>query len=259
MDTAGAVALRRAGEFAAALSRPLCVVHVVERQALAADSLTKLRRWAHDVARVDPWRAYVRVGTPLAATLGLIDELGASMVVVGGRSSWRRPTHRFVWTAVARERGLPILSACRRHKTGRILAATDLRDTKLPAVTAAARLAARLSVDVTLVHNEDPSPQYSWQAQRLPLARRRTLIDLVRSQKAIIRAVLTRTSAVDEGILSTARGRDFDLIVLAAHSSSRGHTSRPLRTADRIVARAHRSVLVVPAESAKPRTLEKGR
>lgn len=95
----------------------------------------------------------VVTGRPGDATLEVAEEIGADLIVLGGRESGET---RWVLGSVAggivTRAQVPVLVARGHRGSGRIVAATDFSEPSLPAVRAGHALSRALDTKVTLVH-----------------------------------------------------------------------------------------------------------
>jgi nucleotide-binding universal stress UspA family protein len=107
-----------------------------------------------------PKECAVRVseGVPYAAIVSRAEEAGADLVVVGGKGASGLKMERLgeVAEKVVRHAPVSVLVARRGPGGGKVLAATDLSDASLPALTAAAEESRRRKATLTVIHNVDP-------------------------------------------------------------------------------------------------------
>jgi nucleotide-binding universal stress UspA family protein len=102
--------------------------------------------------------AVLEEGTPYACIVGLAEQTGAELIVVGdrGASGLSRMLLGSVAERVVRYAHAPVLIARAGARTGKVLVATDLSDPSMPAIAAAAREARRNGVTVTAIHCVEP-------------------------------------------------------------------------------------------------------
>ncbi len=128
-----------------------------------ADDLTRslgledaVRRHLTDLVKrigLDNARVVLGVGQPYAAVTQLASDHGARLIVIGAPSS---PDAWFAGTAlrIVRYAGCPVL-VHRAAANGPVLAATDLSDQSLPAITAGAALATHHGSKLVVLHAID--------------------------------------------------------------------------------------------------------
>jgi nucleotide-binding universal stress UspA family protein len=107
-----------------------------------------------------PKECAVRVseGVPYAAIVSRAEEAGADLIVVGGKGASGLKMERLgeVAEKVIRHAPVSVLVARRGPGGGKVLAATDLSHSSLPALTAAAEEARHRGAGLTVVYNVDP-------------------------------------------------------------------------------------------------------
>jgi nucleotide-binding universal stress UspA family protein len=174
-------AIRQAHELALARNAQLVVCHVIpmsqhanmlfpqdnEGQAFAT---VEWEKWAGDqvqdrVARLtgrdpDAYTIAVDCGAPEAVIVGEAEETHADLVVIGNRGATgiERLSMGSIAERVLRFAHCSVLLARPHTRTGQVLAATDLSDPSLPAVTAGAAEAKRRGARLTILHNVDTAP-----------------------------------------------------------------------------------------------------
>ncbi len=139
-------------------------------------------------------------------------------------------------TAVAHGCGCPLLVARRAALSPTIVAATDLRSPFAPVVRVAAALAARLGAPLVLVHSAPLS------APDEEAAARTALLDIAAARAGDATAVVLHAERAADAVLSEARRRGADTIAVGSHAAG----SPERCTADEILDRARRSVLIMP-------------
>ncbi len=102
----------------------------------------------------ESFRAEVDTGTPYAEIVRRAEELNAEVIVVGGRQNAAPGTSRIGDTAerVVRHAHCPVLVARARSAEGRVLVATDLSDSSVPAIVAGAEWAQREGKSLTVLY-----------------------------------------------------------------------------------------------------------
>jgi nucleotide-binding universal stress UspA family protein len=174
-------ALRQAAAFARGRQAALEVLHVVSNPLASNPALAPLAgrddaRAAFDAARETARRelaarvasltkgalpgvdVHVEEGVPYAAIVSRAAEIGADLIVIGGKGAAGLKSQRLgeVAEKVVRHAQGSVLVARTSPASGRILAATDLSDPSLPALTAAADEARHRSARLTVAHVVDP-------------------------------------------------------------------------------------------------------
>lgn len=192
-------------------------------------------------------RLIVEEGDAAQVAAAVAERLGVAAVVLGAAGDGRTATE------VACRARVPVLVA-RRVRQGAIVAATDLEDVRYPVVRQASDLAGQLDERATFVHNVPPGPGLGLNAAGLGLVpEEEILAEYSGRLRAIARllpiaadvAVLSRPSAAD-AILEIAAEADADLVVVGAHARSWFGRLLSPGTAEVVVDRAGRSVLVLP-------------
>jgi nucleotide-binding universal stress UspA family protein len=185
----------------------------------------------------------IRQGAFLPTVLEVAQELSVGMIVLPSVEG--KLGHRV--TKLARLSGVPVLVARRPGATDTIIAASDLNDPKYPVLSQANHLSQALDAPVVMLHNIPSSlPESKFlEAYRELSARQDRLRNALPnvSHDSLVMSALHTT----EAILSVARSRRADMIVVGAHR--RGWVERllaPRGVAAQIVERASRSVLVTP-------------
>lgn len=184
----------------------------------------------------------VRLGDFLHEVRAYVAEVGATWLALAPQ--W----HRFgrVVTNLARTAGLPVLVARARTSGGAIVAATDLADRRFPVLNQAAAIGRRLDRPPVAVHNlppgagEAPDDQSRAREGRLDRAARR----IVGAESVIV-----HERDPVEGILSQARDRDAELIVVGTHPRSWLRRTFAPSVSSEVVNRTSRDVLVTPLRS----------
>jgi nucleotide-binding universal stress UspA family protein len=180
--------------------------------------------------------------------------LGARAIVVqgDGMQSAKAP-------GLAHRTGVPVLVARKPSPAKRIVACTDLRDTRYPVLRCAAELATKLHAPVMAVHNI-PVLNLVGDFGGIPLTHWFKSTSLVHCTTQLMRAseqlavtaipiVLNELNSVD-AILQQARAFEADLIVAGTYG--RNWCARALTgsVAADLVARSPRSVLLTPLSGA---------
>jgi nucleotide-binding universal stress UspA family protein len=242
-DQASSVALVRAHAIARRMELELLIVHVVAREppssvtSSAVVDLTSRRAREH-LARttVQDWAFFetgialpresihVRFGRPAEQLARITRQRQPDLLVIGGR----------------------VESESQGREDRTAVVGCDLASAEVPVVRVAAKLAQRLGLRVSVVHNLARTSlrgaTYALPATLRAQARwlrMRALAGLVRDLAAVDDAVVTSEPVSADAILRMARARDADLIVLGTHHDM-GLTTRM------VLAEARRSVLVVP-------------
>ena len=247
-DAPSLVALRRAHEIALRLGGRLHIVHVIPRANAADQQATALRivdrasrALAEPVTEAD---VAVRVGNTIAEIWREAHRLSCDLLVLGGAACGRVPSWRARF--LAQHARCPVLLASEPHASG-VVAATDLRDRRLPVIRWAARFALRVGVPLEVVHNARRRTPDALAAMVDGLSR--DVADVVEpeppsaggdaapSSQTHIRVGTEEAPA--QAILAAAREIDADVVVVGARETS-GRTMRDLTQ------RARRSVLSVP-------------
>jgi nucleotide-binding universal stress UspA family protein len=263
-DQASSVALVRAHAIARRMELELLIVHVVAREppssvtSSAVVDLTSRRAREH-LARttVQDWAFFetgialpresihVRFGRPAEQLARITRQRQPDLLVIGGRVE-SESQGRGVATAIVARSQCPVLVAGNPREDRTAVVGCDLASAEVPVVRVAAKLAQRLGLRVSVVHNLARTSlrgaTYALPATLRAQARwlrMRALAGLVRDLAAVDDAVVTSEPVSADAILRMARARDADLIVLGTHHDM-GLTTRM------VLAEARRSVLVVP-------------
>jgi nucleotide-binding universal stress UspA family protein len=231
----------------------------LELQQKALDALVERTRAVTGRAASE-FEAVLEDGTPYARIVEVAERSGAELIVVGERGSTglSRVLLGSVAERVVRYAHAPVLVARAAPRTGSVLAATDLSDSALPALAAAAREARREGVQVTALHCLEPigvvaGAEYAvvWSAAAVPaLAKQAREQAQQRLAQAVGQVGLPCQQRVVDGapaaaILTAAEELAAELIVVG----TRGRTGlwRVLlgSVAEAVVRHAACSVLVV--------------
>lgn len=149
----------------------------------------------------------VRDGFPYAVVVERALETGADLLIVGAVGSGAVSPHRLgaVAEKVLRYAHCPVLVARPGPGTRTILAATDLSDPSLPAITTAAELARLLGGSLTVVHNLDISTQVvAWGMDMpiIPAISYETLDRLASEAREHLLEALERHSVAAEAVVT---------------------------------------------------------
>ena len=200
-------------------------------------------------------RVLVTEGVPAVVILHRADEIGADLIVVGGkgRTDLRMQHLGEVAEKVVRHAHLSVLVARRGPGSGKVLAATDLSDPSLPAITSAAEEARRRGARLIVVHNVDPEMNaFGPVLQFFPadfmadLGRgaQDRLHEVLRMLGVAAEAVITRGPA-SASILRLAESLPADLVVVGNAGGAGLANALVGSVAERVVRWAPCSVLVV--------------
>ncbi|MGA7990711.1 MAG: universal stress protein [Thermoanaerobaculia bacterium] len=174
-------AVRQAGILARGYGAALEVLHVIPNPLATDPALAQLvhpdrARAALDAARENARKnltlrvasltkgapkeptVHVEEGVPYAAIVSRAAEIEADLVVIGGKGAAGLKMQRLgeVAEKVVRHAQGSVLVARSSPASGNVLAATDLSDRSLPAVTSAAEEARRRGARLTVAHVVDP-------------------------------------------------------------------------------------------------------
>ncbi len=276
-------ALLRAHAMAEALGVQLHLVHVLPNAVMidvffshrsssiasstswqSATAIERIRVWAEAVLHIPITSEQVTVQTGnLLDVIGEVAlDLDAMLVVVGGTvaSDHRSNSKPVSWSRLPRTTGCPLLLARAPREDREIVAATDFRDDRFPAVMSAGAIASQLNCRLMIVHNVGRSrraratSQFTAQSvARLERTVERRCIRLVELAGSLTPCAKVLVAVQDDAvqtILDAAGKRDADLLVIGAHMarSARFARYRSQGTADRLLESACRSVLVVPID-----------
>ncbi len=251
------LALIRANDFALQLGAELWILELRVKHfhgtAPLGSELEEVTAWCGRVLR-KPFpqnQVLLRDGGLDEAVLSAAKECSASFVVLP-------PEFQGAATRLATKSGLPILAA-RLGSTGRtVMAATDLSDEDLPVVHYGARLSARLGEDLVVLHNVGPMvapipPGFypvvtGVEPPETLVASRRELLEKATHDLPALHTVVdveTKDTAAD-AVLDAARSFQSDLIVVGTHPHTWLGRVMLHSTAQEVVDRSMRSVLVVP-------------
>lgn len=167
-------------------------------------------------------------------------------------------------TSLVRATGTPVLVARDATHGESIVAATDLESVGYPVLRKAAELGRSLDAPLVAVHNLNPLAiviglELAWPIAVLPGdlddARSARLAELSSKLPGDAQAVVRQEVNPVDAILSEARERDADLVVVGTRQ--RGWFDRLIcgSVAAQVVNRARRSVLVTPLSGAGARTV----
>lgn len=223
-----------------------------DKQALMeSQAATRILEEARALIRTRPnVRTEQRIGRPAGTVLDQLDQQPYDSVVVGtrGRSAFARAVLGSVSDGVLRHAAKPAIIA-RHPRVTSVLAAVDGSQTSLRAFQAAAALAQRLAVPLTVVlvgEMEWAAPPEAQQAETAN--ERREYEDLLAGMtpSPVVRDRVVLLTNPAEGILETAAAKRADLIVMGRT----GQTPHPRMglgsVAARVALHADASVLVVP-------------
>jgi nucleotide-binding universal stress UspA family protein len=171
-------------------------------------------------------------------------ELAANVIVVpGGEQSGSTVT------ALARAARLPVLVVRRALQHQTVIAATDLADQGSTVLRHAGALAHRLQAAVVAVHSVAPrlrAPFRSRSGDDVVLDAHRSKLTALAKRLHVDALVVASVQDPVEAILSEARARGADTVVVGTHARSRFERLIRKSVAAQIVNRARRSVLVTP-------------
>lgn len=280
LDAASGTALQRGDVFARALDAELHVLHVlpgrlrdrvgrpdapvsddsIEESHIAREAM--LRFCETMLARpFSPRRILVRRGQIAEAILETAAWLDATLVVVGGDDGAAPGEHRHgrVVTKVVRQAARPVLVARGATRSDAIVAATDFTDATFPALAQAAEISGRLEAPLTFVHNIEPfgalvaGTTFGVPAMLLGVAvrdaeqqRAENLRHLAARLGQGINTVVTSQETATDAILTVARERDADMVVVGTHRRRGLRGLFGQGTAEMVATTAKRSVLAIP-------------
>lgn len=243
MDPASAVALVRGSELARSLRVPLLVAHVAEKQGegggRSSSSLLRrsIRAWARFATGVELSESSIRIttGNPVRGLLDTAERNHAEILVLGGHHSSAPGSTAELSSRVVEQSKLPVLLAAERRRNGAFVVASDLSNPRAPVVDAAASLASRLGLPVTVVHNVPGS------AEQLVFWNRMEKLSPLVAGLVVPSAegTITHRPRASDGVLHVARAKDVDVVALGAHPAL-GSTARE------ILSEAERSLLFIP-------------
>lgn len=163
-------------------------------------------------------------------------------------------------TELARTASVPVLVARAPTSKDSIVAATDLQDDTFPVLRDAAELGTRLDASVIPVHNVNPISLLFGFAMTVPVAvlqgegaRAAQVQRLEEASRGVgldTEGVVSREVNPVDAILTEARARDVDLIVVGTRPRSWFDRLVTGSVAAQVVNRARRSVLVTPVQGA---------
>jgi len=204
-------------------------------------------------------RVLVTEGVPDAAISRRADEIGADLIVVGDKSRTDIRVQHLgeVAEKVVRHADRSVLVARRGPGSGKVLAATDLSDPSLPAITSAAEEARRRGARLIVVHNVDP--ELNAFGPVLQFFPDDLMADLGRDAQDRLQEVLRRLGVAAEtvitrgpasaSILRIAEGLPADLVVVGNSGGAGLSNALVGSVAERVVRWAPCSVLVVRRHS----------
>lgn len=149
----------------------------------------------------------VREGVPYAVIVDRAAKVDADLVVVGSTGATVVPRHRLgeVAEKVLRHAPCAVLVARPNQNHKGILAASDLSDLSLPAITVAAELSRLRGEPLTVVHNFDFSPAgIDWGTSMafVPIISQDDLADAVKSSHAALQSVLARLRVTADAVVT---------------------------------------------------------
>lgn len=240
-----ATALARAVDLASRFGAPLSILLVSWDDALAMDATPPDEPWFDEQLPRELARDYHQVvGHLVHAAIQRACEIGARIVVlpaeVGQSGS--------CVSAIAASSGVPVLVARTPTSGDAIVAATSLRDPRLPVVRRAADMIDRFETTLVCVHDLEGTTTGP------EIERRRCLLATALEPLAISRElVIDYEPEPADAVLAAARERDADMIVVGVPRKTWLEILQHPTVASRVVASARRSVLLVPLTST-PRT-----
>lgn len=234
------------------------VIHAESRAAAAVEDRVKsiTGRTAKD------FDIRVESGAADAALLRVGEEVGATLIVTASRglSGIVRMLLGSVAERVVRYAHCSVYIARTHAKTNRILVATDLSESSMPAVTAAAELAKKNSAGLIVLFALDvmPSPAMGLTVPfgGVPIIPPPELVEQMRtSARAGLEGIVERLDVqadvrVIEGdaaatIIRTAESHNVDLVVIGTHGRTGLARVALGSVAEKVTRNAHASVLVV--------------
>ena len=222
----------------------------------------KIRSWS-SVAEREDFELFLEQGAAATRIVERAESWGADLVVLGseGQNRLAEALLGSVAKRVVHNAHCPVLVCRPGSRSGVILAATDLSDPSLPAITRAASEAHRRGARLSVVHVVDPSAaQYAASAGgmfgltvALPPPELRS--DVRDALVQTMRQALQRLGATGEAIvlygkpaetiLQVAKELDASLVVVGTHGRTGFLRIALGSVADSVVRHAHCSVLVV--------------
>ncbi len=148
----------------------------------------------------------VRDGVPYAAVVERAEETGADLLVVGAAGATGGRPLGDVAEKVLRNAPCPVLVARATAGAEAVLAATDLSDPSLPALTEAARVAMLRDVPLTVLHNVDvmaADVAFGLAVPGLPIAPENRSEGLVSEARAHLLDALVRSGVAARTIVTT--------------------------------------------------------
>ncbi len=166
-------------------------------------------------------------------------------------------------TRLVEKSSTPVLLARDARGGGEVVAASDMRDRRLPVLDRAREIAHALDRKIRFLHNAKPMPVYVTD----PMAGPTTYAGMLELQESLVSAkasrlrafagrdelaaIVSRSASTPDAILETAQFHEADLIVV-------GHRPRPWiarvlgkGVAGEVADRSRRSVLIVPLPRTK--------
>jgi nucleotide-binding universal stress UspA family protein len=252
------VAIKRASDMSAALGAQLHVVLAVPRgtatahpDALVAYVADVLRARAPqggfelEVVRAPISKVAVQIARDIAADLVVVD------AAFGAKEA----------CDLADRVGVPVLVARDEHPDGEWIAASDMQYFGFPVLSVARELARALDRDVVYFHNARPFSLVSAEpmagaesytgmlkAQDDAAAAKRARLEQLADAHRQAHSLLTRAGNTVSTLLGLASDRGADLLVVGHHPRAWLWRFLGRGTAERLVDRSRRSVLIVPLE-----------
>jgi nucleotide-binding universal stress UspA family protein len=213
----------------------------------------------------DSYRVLIASGESAAALLHEAEDVGASLIVVGSRglSGIERLLLGDVASKVVRYARVPVLVVRPVSSSGLVLAATDLSDPAMPAVSEAARIARVRGLRLGLVHCIEVSPDPvvalagpfggGWSAPPAAAveAARLAAENVLRETAARLNVnadVFAVTGNAAQAIIELAEAHRAELLVVGTHGRTAIRRLLLGSVAEKVVAGAPCSVLVVRME-----------
>lgn len=168
-----------------------------------------------------------------------------------------------VATSLARSANVPVLIARGHVENGAIFAASDLQDPDFRVLQCGSRLAQELGARLVTFHNVDPLPAVNATALGVvpsitvdsvvsPTQRGNCLAEASRRLSTPATPVVRSNIDPVQAILTEAKVRDADVVVVGTHYKSWWERVLSGSVARRVAARADRSVVVMPLADAPP-------
>lgn len=255
---ASSIAIRRAAAMSDGLEAKLHVVLSIPEATASRHPALVARNVADLLSASAPRRGY-----ELEVVKGSIVELGAeiardedaALVVVGPRFGAKEACR------LADELGVSVLVARDARRGGDWIAASDMLHLTYPVLSTARELSRALERDLLFFHNARPVPVFvgdpmvgaATYAGMLALqddaaAAKRSRLQHLAATEGRLDSIVGRGASTVDAVLDLARTRDADLVAVGHHRRSWLERLLGRGTAEKIVERSRRSVLIVPLE-----------